>query len=84
MGNGLKFRRLGTMVDCSRNAVMNVSAVKRWIDVTSDLGYNVLGLYIEDTPDSSEFNKNGAAAKFFAAALLVFNHPDNMCWQIGT
>ena len=41
--------RLGTMIDCSRNAVMNVEAVKRWIDLTSVLGYNTLLLYIEDT-----------------------------------
>ena len=45
----LKFRRLGTMIDCSRNAVMKPEAVEQWIDVTSDLGYNCLLLYIEDT-----------------------------------
>lgn len=43
------FRRFGTMVDCSRNAVMSVDALKRWIDITSDLGYNCLMLYMEDT-----------------------------------
>ena len=43
------FRRLGTMLDCSRNAVMTVDAVKKWIDITSDLGYNTLMLYTEDT-----------------------------------
>ena len=43
------FRRLGTMIDCSRNAVMTVGAVKKWIDITSDLGYNMLMLYTEDT-----------------------------------
>lgn len=41
--------RLGTMIDCSRNAVMNVESVKRWIDLTADLNYNTLLLYIEDT-----------------------------------
>lgn len=43
------FRRLGTMIDCSRNAVMKADAVKRWIEVTADLGYNALMLYTEDT-----------------------------------
>ena len=43
------FRRFGTMIDCSRNAVMNTSAVKRWIDVTAGMGYNTLMLYTEDT-----------------------------------
>ena len=45
----MKFRRLGTMVDCSRNAVMKPEAVEKWIDLTADLGYNCLLLYIEDT-----------------------------------
>lgn len=43
------FRRLGTMIDCSRGAVMTVGTVKKWIDTTSDLGYNTLMLYTEDT-----------------------------------
>ena len=43
------FRRFGTMLDCSRNAVMTVEALKRWIDLTADLGYNTLLLYTEDT-----------------------------------
>ena len=45
----MKFRRLGTMVDCSRNSVMKPEAVMQWIDLTSDLGYNTVSLYIEDT-----------------------------------
>ena len=43
------FRRLGTMVDCSRGAVMTVDTVKKWIDTTADLGYNTMMLYTEDT-----------------------------------
>lgn len=42
-------RWFGTMLDCSRNAVMTVESVKRWIDLTADLGYNMLMLYTEDT-----------------------------------
>lgn len=45
----VKFRRLGTMIDCSRNAVMKLEAVKKWIDITADLGYNSLSLYLEET-----------------------------------
>ena len=37
-----RFRRLGTMIDCSRNAVMKPDAVKKWIDVTADLGTKAL------------------------------------------
>lgn len=43
------FRRFGVMLDCSRNAVMNVNSLKKWIDITTDLGYNALLLYTEDT-----------------------------------
>lgn len=49
MENPTGFRRFGTMLDCSRNAVMTVDALKRWIDLTADLGYNTLLLYMEDT-----------------------------------
>ena len=49
MNNQVKFRHFGTMIDCSRNAVMNIASVKQWIDLTSDLGYNTLMLYTEDT-----------------------------------
>lgn len=40
---------LGVMIDCSRNAVMKVSSVKKLIDILSAMGYNLLQLYTEDT-----------------------------------
>ena len=49
MSETMKFRRLGTMIDCSRNAVMKLDAVKKWKDITADLGYNTLSLYLEET-----------------------------------
>lgn len=49
MKDKIEFKRFGTMIDCSRNSVMNVDSVKRWIDLTSDMGYNSLMLYTEDT-----------------------------------
>lgn len=39
----------GVMLDCSRNAVMNIPTLKRYIDLLSDMGYNMLMLYTEDT-----------------------------------
>ena len=42
-------RTLGTMVDCSRNAVANMASLKKWIDRTASFGYNALMLYTEDT-----------------------------------
>ncbi|MBP3381667.1 MAG: beta-N-acetylhexosaminidase [Clostridia bacterium] len=45
----MSFRRFGTMIDCSRNAVLKPEKVKEWIDISADLGYNALMLYTEDT-----------------------------------
>jgi len=45
----LTFKRFGTQIDCSRNAVMNVAAIKRWIDLVAAMGHNTLMLYTEDT-----------------------------------
>lgn len=42
-------KRLGVMLDCSRNGVMKVSAVKNYIDTLKKMGYNMLMLYTEDT-----------------------------------
>lgn len=49
MNRQTDFRRFGTMIDCSRNAVMNMDSLKKWVDITSDMGYNSLLLYTEDT-----------------------------------
>ena len=49
MTNNTYAGRLGTMLDCSRNAVPTLAAVKRWIDLTGKMGYNTLFLYMEDT-----------------------------------
>lgn len=40
---------LGIMVDCSRNAVLNMKGIKRLVDVMQKMGYNMLMLYTEDT-----------------------------------
>ena len=39
----------GVMLDMSRNGVMRVSEVKRYVDYISAFGYNSLQLYTEDT-----------------------------------
>ena len=43
------FTTLGIMLDCSRNAVMKVDHVKRWLRRLSLFGYNTVMLYTEDT-----------------------------------
>ena len=45
----MEYKIFGVMLDCSRNAVMKVSEVKRFIDYISKMGYNALELYTEDT-----------------------------------
>lgn len=42
-------KMLGVMLDCSRNAVMNVKTVKKYADIIKKMGYNTLMLYTEDT-----------------------------------
>ena len=45
----MSFKHFGVMLDCSRNAVMKVSSVKKYIDILARLGYDTLMLYTEDT-----------------------------------
>lgn len=43
------FKKIGLMIDCSRNAVPTVGTLKRFIDLMGAMGYNMLMLYTEDT-----------------------------------
>ena len=43
------FSMLGTMVDCSRKAVLSVESVKRLCRILALMGHNTLMLYTEDT-----------------------------------
>lgn len=43
------FDTFGVMIDCSRNAVMSVSALKKFISLLAKMGYNEVQLYTEDT-----------------------------------
>ena len=45
----INFNKFGVMVDCSRNAVMTVDQLKKFITVISKMGYNQVHLYMEDT-----------------------------------
>ncbi len=44
-----KYKHFGVMLDCSRNAVMKVDQVKKFIDCMVKMGYDTLELYAEDT-----------------------------------
>lgn len=41
-------KQLGAMIDCGRNCVYTVSALKRYIDLLHAMGYTYLQLYTED------------------------------------
>lgn len=43
------YQKFGVLLDCSRNAVLKVDTVKKWIDLLQKMGYNALELYTEDT-----------------------------------
>nr|CDI54330.1 conserved hypothetical protein [Melanopsichium pennsylvanicum 4] len=43
------YQTIGTMIDCSRNGVLNLRSTKYLIRILSLLGYNMLQLYTEDT-----------------------------------
>lgn len=45
----MNYKTLGIMLDCSRNGVTNVKTLKKFIAIISELGYNALELYMEDT-----------------------------------
>lgn len=49
------FQDCGVMLDASRNGVMRVEAVKRYIDNMAALGLNLLLLYTEDTYEIKEY-----------------------------
>ena len=44
-----KYERLGVMIDMSRNAVMNLMALKEYLVLLKKMGYNSVMLYTEDT-----------------------------------
>ncbi|MEG1710722.1 MAG: beta-N-acetylhexosaminidase [Clostridia bacterium] len=45
----MNFDNLGIMMDCSRNAIMTVTQIEKFIDIISKMGYTNLQLYTEDT-----------------------------------
>ena len=45
----MKFEKFGVMIDMSRNSVMTVDGLKRFMDALKKMGYNCVFLYTEDT-----------------------------------
>ena len=49
------FKLVGTMLDMSRNGVMKVASVKKYLEEMVILGMNTLMLYTEDTYEVPEY-----------------------------
>ena len=50
----------GIMLDCSRNSVLNVETIKKYIRLQASLGMNTMMLYTEDTYEVPEYPYFGA------------------------
>ncbi len=54
------FELFGVMLDCSRNSVLTVDSVKKYIRFLASVGMNMLMLYTEDTYEIGEYPYFGA------------------------
>ena len=77
-------RWFGTMLDCSRNAVLTVESVKEWIDISADLGYNMLMLYTEDTYEVKGHPYFGYCRGRYSVCTLKGNGTDSEYPDTGT
>ncbi len=50
----MKFEKFGVMIDFSRNSVMTVASLKRYMDALKKMGYNCVFLYTEDTYEAND------------------------------
>ena len=75
------FAHCGAMLDMSRNRVMTVEAVKRWIDKQAALGLNLLLLYTEDTYEIPEYPYFGYLRGRYSQAEL--REIDDYAFSLG-
>lgn len=75
------FRDCGSMLDMSRNGVMTVEAVKRYLRMQSCLGMNFLMLYTEDTYEIPEYPSFGYLRGRYTQAEL--KEIDNYAAKLG-
>lgn len=76
-----RFAHCGAMLDMSRNRVMTVKAVKRWIDRQASLGLNLLMLYTEDTYEIPEYPYFGYLRGRYSQAEL--REIDDYAFSLG-
>lgn len=71
----------GVMLDCSRNGVMTVDAVKKYASLIAKMGYNTLMLYTEDTYEIEGEPYFGHLRGRYSIAEI--QEMDAFCAQIG-
>ena len=72
---------LGVMLDCSRNAVMNIQSIKKYANLLSKMGYNTLMLYTEDTYEVDNQPLFGYMRGRYSKAEM--KEIDNYCFELG-
>ena len=51
----MKFKALTATIDVSRNAVLRVDQIERFMDLLAKMGYDSLALYTEDLYEMPEY-----------------------------
>ncbi len=74
-------KNLGVMVDCSRNAVLSVTGVKKLVDYLQKMGYAYLHLYTEDTYELEGEPFFGYMRGRYTAAEI--REIDDYCYERG-
>lgn len=75
------FNKFGVMIDCSRNAVMTVEQLKKFITVISKMGYNQVHLYMEVTYEVIDEPYFGHLRGRYSKAEL--KELDDFCYSLG-
>ncbi len=75
------FKRFGVMLDCARNGVPKVDALKKFIPLMALMGYNYLELYVEDCIEVEGEPQLGYARGRFTAEQ--FKEIDDYCASFG-
>ena len=66
----MKKKTVCALIDCSRNAVMTIPSLKKFITLLSEIGYNAVMLYTEDTYELPGYKFFGYMRGGFTKAQL--------------
>lgn len=72
---------LGVMIDLSRNAVMKIDALKRFLEILKKMGYNTVFLYMEDTYEVIDEKYFGYMRGRYS--IEEMKQIDDMCASLG-